>query len=49
MNINDKVNFTVEERSSKEGKTYYAVFLHIGEVEKVLCFLTKDQYSLISK
>lgn len=48
MDINNKISFFVEQRESKKGK-YFAVFMKIDDVEKVLCFLTETEFKLLTK
>lgn len=48
MDINNKISFFVEQRESKKGK-YYAVFMKIDDIEKVLCFLTETEFKLLTK
>lgn len=44
-----KIEFKVVSGISKENKEYYAVKMVLNEkVEKVLTFLTKDQYLLLT-
>ena len=48
MLINELVNFLVKKATNKDGKEYYCISIKIGEIEKVLAFLTKEQYLLIT-
>ena len=48
MDINNKINFFLEQRESKRGK-YYAIFIKIDDIEKLLCFLTETEYKLLTK
>lgn len=48
MDINNKISFFVEERESKKGK-YYAIFVKVDSIEKVLCFLTETEFKLLTK
>lgn len=48
MEINKLVSFRVKTGTGKNNKEYYALIIKIGEVEKVLTFLTQDQYKLIT-
>lgn len=48
MNINDKVSFIVKNATNKDGKEYYCISIKVEEIEKVLAFLTKEQYLLIT-
>lgn len=48
MNINDKVSFIVKNATNRDGKEYYCICIVIEQIEKVLAFLTKEQYLLIT-
>lgn len=48
MDINNLVEFRVKKATNKDGKEYNAIIIKVGEVEKVLAFLTNDQYLLIT-
>ena len=39
--------FFVEEKTSKGGNTYYALFMKLGEKSILLKFLTRNEYSYI--
>lgn len=45
--INNMVNFVLKTGTNKMGKNWYAICIKIGAVEKVITFLTQDQYLLI--
>lgn len=38
----------IVQKTNKEGKTYNAIVIKIGSVEKVLCFLNMDQFNFIT-
>lgn len=44
-----ETKFVVRTGESKKGKTYYAIVLQIGPVEKFICFITKNEYELLTK
>ena len=48
MLINTNVNFLVKQAVNRDGKEYFCIAIKVGEVEKVLAFLTKEQYLLIT-
>lgn len=47
VEINKLVNFVLKNGTNKDGKNWYAICLKIGQVERVLTFLTHDQYLLV--
>ena len=45
----DKFQLKVVKSTNKDGKEYYALVCVLNEkIEKILCFLTKDQYTILS-
>lgn len=48
MNINDKVSFLVKNGTNRDGKEYFYIAIKVEDIEKVLVFLTKEQYLLIT-
>lgn len=43
----DDYELFVDERQSKNGKTYYAIFVKCGNFEHLLDFITKYEYDNI--
>ena len=38
----------IDERTSKNNKTYYGLFIKVGEKEQLLTFIQKSMYDYIS-
>lgn len=48
MIILENYSFFVDSRVSKNNKTYYGLFIKIGDSEQLVCFINKSTFDTIS-
>lgn len=47
VDITANIEFFVDSRTSKNNKSYYALYLKVGEQEELISFISKKTYDYI--